>query len=97
MKIVIYSTPNCANCLALKMTYSSSNVKFEEKLIGKDISIEELQEKAGVQLKQAPVVFVDDLYRGGVVEGMQIMKEYVNVEKQKQEEEIAKIISGINL
>ena len=97
MKIVIYSTPNCVNCTALKTTYKASNIPFEEKLIGTDVTIGQLEEKAGTPLKQAPVVFVNDEFRGGIVQGMEIMKEYLEIQKQQQEEEIAKLISGIQL
>ncbi len=73
--ITVYSTPNCVNCMSLKQLFKANDITFEEKLIGKDITKEQLEELSGVELRAAPVIFKDSTYVGGIGEGMLLINE----------------------
>ena len=90
--ITIYSTPNCANCNSLKQIYKANGIDYEEKTIGVDIQKEALEEMSGTQLRAAPVVFRDDVYVGGIGEGMLLVN---TVRAEKAEDVKAQMVEEL--
>lgn len=62
--ITIYSIEDCPNCEQAKKLCTLKKKEYEAKMIGEDISKEDLEAKAGTMLRAAPVIFVDDEYIG---------------------------------
>lgn len=97
--IVVYSTPNCVNCNALKKNYKAHQIEFEEKTIGVDITKEDLEELTGVALRSAPVIVNNDTYVGGIAEGLGLMNdilaERTEIAKKQMEKELQSL--GISL
>ena len=66
MEIVIYSKPNCSYCDKAKALVKGLNLKYEEKMFGKDFnSVEELYEAVGKQVRTMPQIKIDGLLIGG--------------------------------
>lgn len=42
---VVYSKPNCPGCDKLKKEYIREGIEFEERIIGKDITVDEFCER----------------------------------------------------
>ena len=60
---VIYSKENCFNCTQAKELMEQRGIKFEEKIIGKDIEPRVFEEKFNVD--KAPLIFIDGKQIGG--------------------------------
>ena len=60
---VIYSKENCFNCTQAKELMEQRGIKFEEKIIGKDIEPKVFKEKFNVD--KAPLIFIDGKQIGG--------------------------------
>ena len=95
--ITVYSTPSCQFCNMLKNVYKTREIEFEEKLIGVDITKEELEALAGTQIRQAPVVFKDGNYVGGYAEGQSLITEAHNDKAAKLQEDLAKELSDLGI
>ena len=66
MTIVIYSKPNCIYCDKAKALVKGLDLKYEEKMFGKDFnSVEELYEAVGKQVRTMPQIKIDDVLIGG--------------------------------
>jgi glutaredoxin len=89
--ITVYSTPNCTKCNAIKAMYKAHNIEFEEKIIGADISKEDLEALTGTELRSAPVIMNESTYIGGLVEGISFAhkvkdEQRASLEKQMMDE-----------
>jgi len=71
MKIDVYTRyePPCSYCMATKASLHSKNMEFNEFVIGKDLSSDELKEKFPLA-RTLPVIMVDGKYIGGYNELM---------------------------
>ena len=66
MEIVIYSKPNCIYCDKAKALVKGLDLKYEEKMFGKDFSTpDELYEAVGKQVRTMPQIIIDDKHIGG--------------------------------
>lgn len=95
--IVVYSTPNCVNCNALKKNYKAHQIDFEEKIIGVDISKEDLETLTGVALRSAPVIMNEDTYVGGIAEGLQLMTTINNERVAQQQEKMKEELKALGI
>lgn len=62
---IVYSKPSCPYCVELKQHLKNKGIKFEEKTVGVDITIEELQEKLGKPVRTVPQLILNGEYIGG--------------------------------
>tara|TARA_B100000683_G_C12511220_1_gene560948 strand:- start:5263 stop:5517 length:255 start_codon:yes stop_codon:yes gene_type:complete len=71
MKIDVYTRyePPCSYCMATKASLHSKNMEFNEFVVGKDLSTDELKEKFPLA-RTLPVIMVDGKYIGGYNELM---------------------------
>lgn len=71
MKIDVYTRyePPCSYCMATKASLHSKNMEFNEFVVGKDLSSDELREKFPLA-RTLPVIMVDGKYIGGYNELM---------------------------
>lgn len=95
--ITVYSTPSCHNCAILKTNLKGHGIIFDEKTIGEDITLEELQAMAGIALRAAPVIFKDDKYFGGFVDMPKLLTESLQEMAQTQHAEVEKLIAQAGL
>ena len=58
MKAVVWSKPNCPQCLKAKALLTSKGIDYEEKLIGTNATREELLELVP-QARSVPQIFLD--------------------------------------
>ena len=66
MEIIIYSKPNCIYCDKAKALVKGLDLKYEEKMFGKDFNtVEELYEAVGKQVRTMPQILIDDKLIGG--------------------------------
>lgn len=71
MKIDVYTQydPPCSYCMATKASLHSKNLEFNEYVVGKDLTRDELREQFPLA-RTLPVVLVDGLFVGGYNELM---------------------------
>lgn len=71
MKIDVYTRyePPCSYCMATKASLHSKNMEFNEFVVGKDLSADDLREKFPLA-RTLPVIMVDGKYIGGYNELM---------------------------
>lgn len=67
MKATIWSKTNCSYCDQAKKLLTLKGISFEEKVIGKDATREELLEVVPTA-KTVPQIFLDGSYIGGFAE-----------------------------
>jgi glutaredoxin len=89
--ITVYSTPNCVNCNALKVNFKANQIAYEEKTIGVDITKEDLEALAGTVIRSAPAIIKDNVYIGGIAEGLALLnsiktEKALAAQKEMQEE-----------
>ena len=65
MKIVIYSKNNCIYCSKAKTLVTNLGLEYEEKIVTKDLSIDELYKALGKQVRTIPQIVIDDVHIGG--------------------------------
>ena len=63
MHIIIWSKPNCPNCILAKRLVQSYDIEYEERIIGDTWTREQLLE-AVPTVRTVPAVFVDGEYIG---------------------------------
>jgi len=68
MKAIIYSTPACGYCKMAKTLMDKRGIKYEEFIIGQDLTKEELVETLGKEVRTVPQILVDNKYVGGYTE-----------------------------
>lgn len=65
MDIEIYSKENCGQCNAAKKMIESKCMDYEELILGKDVTPNDLFDRIGNPVRSVPQVFVDGEYVGG--------------------------------
>lgn len=72
---IVYSKPNCPQCVQAKTILQANNVCFEEQEIGTDISLPELFEKIGHPVRSAPQIFLNGEHVSNVMQLHQAIKD----------------------
>ena len=65
MTITVYSKPACGYCDKAKALLTRLGYTYTEKVVTKDISLEELFEELGKQVRTIPQIVIDDKHIGG--------------------------------
>ena len=63
--ITVYSKPQCPYCDKAKHLLTSLGPQYEEKVVTKDLSIDELFKVLGKQVKTIPQIVMNDTHIGG--------------------------------
>jgi len=63
--ITVYSKPNCLYCEKAKYLLKSLGLQYEEKIVTKDLSVEELYEALGKQVRTIPQIVINKDHIGG--------------------------------
>ena len=59
MKVTIYGTPVCPNCKNVLSFLKNNNTDYEYKVVGEDVSKEQLEDSVGRPVRAVPVIVVD--------------------------------------
>lgn len=70
--ITVYSKPNCLYCEKAKYLLKSLGLQYEERVVTKDLSVEELYKVLDKQVRTIPQIVIDKNHIGGYNE----LKEY---------------------
>jgi glutaredoxin len=65
MKIVVYSKPACQYCDKAKALLTLLGHNYTEKVVTKDISLEELFKELGKTVRTIPQIVIDEKHIGG--------------------------------
>jgi glutaredoxin len=65
MKIVVYSKPACQYCDKAKALLTRLGHNYTEKVVTKDISLEELFKELGKTVRTIPQIVIDEKHIGG--------------------------------
>ena len=65
MEITVYSKPACGYCDKAKALLTRLGYTYTEKVVTKDISLEELFEELGKQVRTIPQIVIEDKHIGG--------------------------------
>ena len=65
MKIVVYSKPACQFCDKAKALLTRLGHNYTEKVVTKDISLEELFKELGKTVRTIPQIVIDENHIGG--------------------------------
>jgi len=65
MKVIVYSKPNCQFCVKAKALLTQLEIEYTEKVVTKDISLEELFEELGKPVRTIPQIVIDKNHIGG--------------------------------
>ena len=65
MTIIVYSKPACVYCDKAKALLTRLGSKYTEKVVTKDISLPELFEELGKQVRAIPQITIDGKHIGG--------------------------------
>jgi glutaredoxin 3 len=65
MKIVVYSKPACQYCDKAKALLTRLGHNYTEKVVTKDISLEELFKELGKTVRTIPQIVIDENHIGG--------------------------------
>ena len=63
--ITVYSKPHCPYCDKAKHLLKSLGLQYEEKVVTKDLSVEELYEVLGKQVRTIPQIVIEKDHIGG--------------------------------
>jgi len=72
MSIIVYSKPSCVYCDKAKSLLKQLGYEYEEKIVTKDLTLEQLFEALGKQVRTIPQIVIDEKHIGGYNE----LKEY---------------------
>ena len=72
MNITVYSKPSWVFCDKAKALLTRLGHEYEEKMVAKDLSLQELFDVLGKQVRTIPQIVIDDKHIGGYNE----LKEY---------------------
>ena len=72
MSIIVYSKPSCVYCDKAMSLLKRLGYEYEEKIVTKDLSLEQLFEALGKQVRTIPQIVIDEKHIGGYNE----LKEY---------------------
>lgn len=76
MKAIVWSKEDCSFCVRAKQLLSSNHIKYEERVLGKGYSKEELLKNVP-NARTVPQIFIDNIYIGGYTE----LVEFINSKK----------------
>jgi glutaredoxin len=65
MKIIVYSKPACQYCDKAKALLTRLGHNYTEKVVTKDISLEELFKELGKTVRTIPQIVIDEKHIGG--------------------------------
>ena len=65
MAIIIYSKPSCVFCDKAKALLTRLGYEYTEKVVSKDISLPDLFEELGKQVRTIPQIVIDENHIGG--------------------------------
>ena len=65
MKVTVYSKPACQFCDKAKALLTQLKHEYTEKVVTKDISLEELFEELGKTVRTIPQIVIDENHIGG--------------------------------
>ena len=65
MHVTVYSKPNCQFCEKAKALLTQLKHEYTEKVVTKDISLEELFEELGKPVRTIPQIVIDKKHIGG--------------------------------
>ena len=65
MKVTVYSKPACQFCDKAKALLTQLKIEYTEKVVTKDISLEELFEELGKMVRTIPQIVIDENHIGG--------------------------------
>ena len=63
--ITVYSKPHCPYCDKAKYLLKSLGLQYEEKIVTKDLSVEELYKVLGKQVRTIPQIVIEKNHIGG--------------------------------
>ena len=63
--ITVYSKPSCTYCEKAKYLLKNLGLEYEEKIVTKDLSIDELYKVLGKQVRTIPQIVMNDVHVGG--------------------------------
>jgi glutaredoxin 3 len=63
--IIVYSKPNCQYCVKAKDLLTRLGCEYTEKIVTKDISLEELFKELGKTVRTIPQIVIDEKHIGG--------------------------------
>ena len=66
MKVTVYSKPNCQFCDKAKALLTQLKIEYTEKVVTKDISLEELFKELGKTVRTIPQIVIDENHIGGI-------------------------------
>lgn len=58
MNVIIYGKDNCINCNKAKMLCQMKSIEFDYLTVGKDFTVEELQQEVGQPISSLPQIFL---------------------------------------
>ena len=65
MKIIVYSKPACQYCDKAKALLTRLGHNYTEKVVTKDISLEEFFKELGKTVRTIPLIVIDENHIGG--------------------------------
>lgn len=79
MNIEIYSKDACGQCMTAKSLLKSKCYDFQEHMLGKDVSIQQLQQRVSdlnsdKPLRSAPQIIIDDVHIGELKDLIEFLK-----------------------
>ena len=75
MKVSIYGRPNCPNCDLAKRLCDRKGVAYDYKVVGEDVTKEQLEEMVGAPVASVPQIFItNDGFTEYVGNFQQLMK-----------------------
>ena len=65
MAIIVYSKPACVYCERAKALLTRLGLAYTEKIVSKDLTLEEFFKEIGKQVRQIPQIVIDNKHIGG--------------------------------
>ena len=65
MQVIVYSKPACQFCDKAKALLTQLKIEYTERVVTKDISLEELFEELGKTVRTIPQIVIDENHIGG--------------------------------
>ena len=65
MQVTVYSKPACQFCDKAKALLTQLKIEYTEKVVTKDISLEELFKELGKTVRTIPQIVIDENHIGG--------------------------------
>ena len=75
MAIIVYSKPACVYCEKAKALLTRLGLEYTEKVVSKDLSLEELFKELGKQVRTIPQIVTDSKLIGGYNE---LIEHFIN-------------------